>query len=286
MMKVRRKKRKTLPIILFAVLALVLVCSAVYFLVFPTFTIVSDNAFSQVLPKATVRRLGLSLASKGIRLRIENIGDDSFFNDSLFSARIRKVKGDWVLLGPVSATYAITEGINVSDILQRSVVFALHGNNHSGLFDCNLVSDEKTGWIRAAKQIAEEFSTTSRNAALIYEKNSISYSEDIIDCFENGRLSVFADEKGSSLFVSETKKEMENLGIVVAMCPAEKKLGDFFKTADTLFWVVDYRYAPAVPSGRLYAMVVPDFEGAFEKMMEVRKGSSSTLTLEYLYEKI
>ncbi len=285
-MKVRNRLRKAILIVLAAVLALALVCSAVYFLAFRTFTIVSDSAFSQVLPKASIRRMALSLATKGIRLKVQNLSDDAFFNEGLFTSGIRKVKGNWVLLSPVSSAFAISEGINVSEILDRSVVIALHEKTDSGLFDCNLVSDEGTGWVRAAGRIADEFSTTSQNVALIYEKDSISYLQDIVDCFGYGRISLFEDEKSSGLFVNETKKELENLGIVVAMCPSDRRLGDFFKTSDSLFWVVDYRFAPAVPSGQLYGMVVPDFQTAFEQAMLAGKGSSSTVTLEYLYEKL
>ncbi len=285
-MKVRRKPRKTLLIILIVIMSLAMVCSAIYFLAFRTFTIVSDSAFSQVLPKATLRRLGISMATKGIRLKVENLGDDSFMNEDLFTSRIRKVRGDWVVLSPVSSAYAVSGGINVSELLERSVVIALHGNVHSGLFDCNLVSDEKTGWIQAAGQLADEFATTSRNVALIYEKESLSYLQDIVDCFGYGRLSLFEDQKGSGLFVNETKKELADLGIVVAMCPSDRRLGDFFKTADTLFWVVDYRFAPAVPSGQLYGMVAPDFESAFNQAMDVTKGSASVVTMEFLYEKL
>ena len=272
-------RKKPLIIAISAALALLLACILIYLFAFKTLTIVSDNAFSVVLKR-------FSMATKGIRVRVETLENDAFDSPQSFVSRLEKVKGNWVLLSPVSSAYAADKKINVSDLLPNSTVIALYNEKASSLFDCTLVSDEKSGWIKAAKALSSEFEKTSSNVALIYEKDTVPYVQDIKDCFSESRLSVFEDDGSSKLFFNETQKNADELSIVVAMCPYDSRLSEFFKTPGTLSWVVDYRFEKAVSPKQLYGIVVPAFARSLKAVLDTEKGSSVVATLEYDYEKL
>ena len=286
MSKVPGKTRKPLLIVLIVILAVASALALVYYFAFPTFTIISDSAFSAVLPKAELRRLGLSMATKGIRLKIEAFENDCFYAPESFSSHLERVTGKWVLFGPTASSFSVQNEINVRDILARSVTIGIYADPDTNLFDCTLVSDFTSGWIEAATAISDEMSKTSRNTALVYENSVILLAQDIESCFQTGWLSVYEDDGQSRLFVSTTLSEMDKQNIVIALCPYETRLNDFFKNPSSLSWVVDYRFAPVVPQSQLYGMVIPKFEEAFEKVMKITKGSIETIVLEYRYEKL
>ena len=272
-------RKKPLVIAISAVLALLLVCTLIYLFAFKTLTIVSDNAFSVVLPR-------FSMATKGIRIKVETLENDAFDSTEAFVSRLEKIKGKWVLLSPLSSAFADSNRINVSELLPKSIVIAMYNEKASSLFDCTLVSDEKSGWIKAAEALSSEFEKTSSNVALIYERDTVPYVQDIEDCFSESRLSVFNDDGASKLFFSETLKKADELSIVVAMCPYDSRLNDFFKTPGTLCWVVDYRFANTVAPKQLYGKVVPAFARSLKAVLNTEKGSSTVATLEYDYEKL
>ena len=277
--------KKPLIIAISAVAALAIVCILIYMFAFRTLSVVSDSAFSLVLPKSTMRDLRFSMVFKGIRVRTVYLEDSAFDSPEAFRTRLMKEKGSYVLLGPVSSAYAVSKKINVSDLLKESTVIAMYGKK-SSLFDCTLVSDEKSGWIKASNALSSEFEKTAQNVALIYENSAVPYVQDIKDCFSDSRLTVFEDDTQSRLFASETLKRTDELSIVVAMCPYYSRLGDFFKTPGTLSWVVDYRFANAVSPKQLYGIVVPSLSRSLKGVLKTEKGSSSVSELEYDYEKL
>ena len=272
-------RKKPLVIAISAVLALLLVCTLIYLFAFKTLTIVSDNAFSVVLPR-------FSMATKGIRVKVRTLDNDAFDSTEAFVSRLGKIKGKWVLLSPVSSAFAAANKINVSELLPKSTVIAMYNEKEASLFDCTLVSDEKSGWIKAAQALSSEFEKTSSNVALIYENFTVPYVQDIKDCFSESRLSVFEDDGSSKLFFSETQKRTDELSIVVAMCPYDSRLSEFFKKPGTLSWVVDYRFANTVAPKQLYGKVVPAFARSLMAVLDTEKGSSTIATLEYDYEKL
>ena len=271
--------KKPLVIAISAVLALLLVCTLIYLFAFKTLTIVSDNAFSLVLQR-------FSMVSKGIRVKVETLENDVFDSTEAFVSRISKIKGKWVLLSPLSSAYAAGNRINVSELLPKSTVIAMYNEKEASLFDCTLVSDEKSGWIKAAQALSSEFEKISSNVALIHEKGTVSYIQDIKDCFSESRLSVFEDDGSSNLFFSETLKRTDELSIVVAMCPYDSRISEFFKTTGSLCWVVDYRFVNAVSPKQLYGKVVPAFADSLMAVLKTEKGSATVATLEYDYEKL
>ena len=277
--------KKTLSIAISAVVALAIVCTLIYMFAFRTLTVVSDSAFSLVLPKSIMRDLRSSMFFKGIRVKTAFLDDEAFDNAEAFKTSLGRIKGSYVLLGPVSSAYAESKRINVSDLLKESTVIAIYGKK-SSLFDCVLVSDEKSGWVKAAQELSSEFEKTAQNVALIYENDAVTYVQDIKDCFSDSRLTVFEDDTQSRLFATETLKKTDELSIVVAMCPYDGHLSDFFKTTGTLSWVVDYRFANAVPKKQLYGIVVPSLSRSLKAVLNTEKGASAVSNLEYDYEKL
>ncbi len=273
-------------IIISAVAAVALVCTMVYFLAFRTFTVLSDSAFSTVLPKAELRRLGLSLALKGIRLKVDALEDAAFLDEQTFLQRIGKEKGSWVLLSPACSAFCVSNGISAVTALPESVVIAMYANPDTELFDCTLVSSDLSGWIAACDAVSEEMQRTSSNCALIYELDGFRYAKELEQRFAAGRLSVFVDDGESRIFVSDTASELDRQNIVLALSPYEGRLHDFFSKPGTVRWVVDYRFAPAVPESQLYGVVTPDLESAIETALRCEKGSFSAIDLEYTYERI
>ena len=283
MRKVPETVKRTVAIIAIALASAALVLAMVYFFAFPAMTIVSDPAFNQVLPKAELRRLGLSLAAQGIRLKVETLQSNSLGDAEAFVSAISKAKGSWVLLSPAASAFAVSNGINVCELLPKSLTIAIFTNPDTGLFDCTLVSDEDSGWSMAARTIAVEMATTSKNAALVYEKDRDKSLDAIREAFRTGWLSQFEDDGESRLFVSETMTELDRQGIFVVLCPYESRLSDFFRSPGTVSWVVDYRFAPAVPKDQLYGIVKPNLKEALQIAMGCEKGSIYYVNMEYAY---
>ena len=135
----KHKKGLTAILIIIAVVIVLGAAAAVYFLAFDSMTIVSDSAFSQIVPQKTVTMLRLRCALKGIRLSVTRLTDDCFYSEAAFEARLGRIRSDYVLLGPLSAAYAVKNYIDVSDLLKSSIVLAIHDSEGSHLFDCTLL---------------------------------------------------------------------------------------------------------------------------------------------------
>ena len=284
------KKRKTkigkwAQRIVLALVALLLVCAAVYFLLFPKITLVSDSTFQQVYKSSEIWKLRLDYAGSGKRLSVLKLDDSAFDSEEQFRSALGKAKGKTVVLSPIVSAYAIWSGIDVSSLLEKSLVFGISMNTESECFDCTLVPDEKSGWVEAAAIIAEETSNMSQNVALIYESDTISYIEDIVSCFPGGHVSKFERIPGSSLFPSNTKTAMDEQGIVLALCPYVVSLNRFFSTETTVMWIVDYRFASVVPEDNLYGVVMPDLTQIPEIMGYVYKDRRGIDYLTYIYVK-
>lgn len=270
---------------LLALASLLLVCAAVYFLLFPRITLVSDSTFQQVYRSSDIWKLRLDYAGSGKRLSVLKLADSAFDSEEQFISALGKAKGKAVVLSPIVSFYAIRENIDVSSLLERSIVIGISIDSMAECFDFTLVPDEKTGWIEAASDIAAETSSMSQNVALVYESEGISYIEDIVSCFPNGHVSEFKKIPGSSLFPSNTKAAMDEQGIVLALCPYVSSFNRFFVSESTVMWIVDYRFASVVPEENLYGIVMPDLKLIPELLGSANKGKRSTGYLTYIYVK-
>lgn len=281
----KHKKGLTAILIIIAVVIVLGAAAAVYFLAFDSMTIVSDSAFSQIVPQKTVTRLRLRCALKGIRLSVTRLTDDCFYSEAAFEARLGRIRSDYVLLGPLSAAYAVKNYIDVSDLLKSSIVLAIHDSEGSHLFDCTLVSDVISGWEKVASELSLETSTMSQNVGLVYDSDSKNIAEAIVSCFPVGRVTSFEKPESGRLFASSSIEEMNRQGIVIALCPSVDSFSDFFKSENSISWITDYRLALTVPDKNLYGIVIPDFYWVLEKAFSVEKGSRIITELEYIYEK-
>ncbi len=259
--------------------------SFIYFVVFDTFTLVSDPALSQLIPSSHLSGLRMELAAKGIRLRVKTLDEICFYDGSTFTSEISRTKGDYVLLGPVSSRYAIQNSLDVSGLLPKSVVLGISSSGECSLFDCTLSSDESSGWVEAAKSVSEETSLMSQNVGLVYDGKIVDYSNEIISCFGPNRVSSFEQEDSGRLLASRTLDEMDQQGIVIVLCPYAANLQYFFSDDSSLSWVVDYRFTDVVPHENLYGVVLPDFRKVIETAKSVVKGERTAAVMEYCYEK-
>ena len=208
----KKKSPKLLKIVLrivALVLLLVLLCAAVYFLLFPKITLVSDSSFRQIYPSSDLWSLRLEYASQGFRLKVMKLADSAFDSEDSFRAALSKVKGRAVLLSPLASEYCVVNEIRICELLEKSIVVGINIDSASRCFDVTLVPDEKSGWIEAATALEAETSGMSQNVALVSESEGIFYLEDIISCFPEGHISEFKKISGASLFPSRTLEAMD-----------------------------------------------------------------------------
>lgn len=279
------KKRSGIAIVISSlVLVLVAFLAFVYFVLFDSFTLVSDISFNQVYSSYLMKDR-LHYAAKGLRLRVKTLDETCFYDKESFIAELSRIKGDYVLLSPLPSWYACQNEVNVSNLLPGSVVLGIGAESAVGYFDCLLVSDERAGWVEAGKAMAAETSSMSQNIGLVYDLDSIDYASDIIGCFRENRVSVFNRDGSSRLFASTTLDAMNKQGIVLALCPYATSFNSFFNSDSTVSWVVDYRLASVVPSENLYGVVRPDLSLVLELAKATQKGQLSMNSLGYCYEK-
>ncbi len=283
-----KKLRRAWKILIITVSVLLLTAgaaAAVYFLAFDSMALVTDSAFMQVVPSGTIGGLRMSLAGKGMRLKVVQLPDDTLRSAGLFSSALAALKDDYIVLTPVSAAYAVNNEIDVSELKPSSVVLAVHDDSALRYFDCTFVSDEMSGWEKASEAIGSETTSMSQNIGLVYDEKGRTLAQGIVSCFPDGHVTEFGREGASKLFASNTLGEMDRLGIVLAMCPYVGGFSDFFGSESSVSWITDYRLARVVPDGKLYGIVLPDFRSIADAARQTQKGDHSSAVLRYVYEK-
>jgi len=284
-MKKKRRAWKILIITVSVILLLAGAAAAVYFLAFDSMALVTDDAFMQVVPSDTLGGLRMSLAGKGIRLKVVKLPESTFRSVDLFTSALAALKDDYIVLAPVSATYAVKNEIDVSALDPSSIVLAIHDSYGSQYFDCTLVSDEMSGWEKAAASLISETASMSRNVALVFDDKGKDLAEDIVACFPDGHVTEFEKEGTSRMFATNALEQMDRLGIVMALCPYVGGFSSFFESEGSVSWITDYRLAQVVTDGNLYGVVLPDFGSIAAVAGRTEKGARDTAVLEYVYEK-
>ena len=94
-----------------ALCLLVLVCAAVYFLLFPKITLVSDSSFQLVYPSSAIRSLRLEYASHGFRLKVMKLADSAFDSEKEFRTALKSAKGRAVVLSPLASEYCAASSV-------------------------------------------------------------------------------------------------------------------------------------------------------------------------------
>ncbi|MBR2282781.1 MAG: hypothetical protein IJ863_09195 [Spirochaetales bacterium] len=279
-----KKRAKAAIVISSVILFLMALSSFVYFVLFDTFTLFSDVSFNQVYSTCLLRDR-LRYAARGVRLKVRTIDDTCFNDNERFISELAGVRGDYVLLSPIASMFAYQNRTDVSALVPGSIVLGIGSEDYSGLFDNLLVSDERSGWVKAGKAISAETASMSQNIGLVYDLGSIDYDSDIVGCFGENRVSIFAKDGSGRLFASTTLETMNRQGIVVALCPFATNFDSFFNFESSVSWVVDYRLAPVVPDKNLYGVVCPDLGQVLETARSTHKGLNAMGRLEYRYEK-
>lgn len=265
--------------VLAVVAALVAAFCAAFLLTAPQFVVVSDAAWSLVLPKAEVSRMRLSLALRWHRLVVVQADASSLADgqalDEFIDDVCNKPKVDAVLFGPVASSKIVEYYLDAGALLADKAVYGIYGTQ-TGLFDATLVPAVEQGWIQASEAVRDEVVATSRNVAIVSDSKGSVYNEAIVSILPQGMATEYIDEDGARLFVSNTLEDMNRLGIVIGMCPRLDGFYTVFDRDDTISWIVDYRYSTIVPSRQLHGIVLPDLSG-FAKTAPLGKQDAKTI---------
>lgn len=302
-----KKKSKVLLGILIFLLVAVGVVSAIYFVGFDRFVLVSDPAWSYLLPCGEIFSLRLTLAQKGYRLEIVDASASQLDEVSAFTPMLLALKAsseDVVFLGPLASSCAVRFEVDVSALLPNVVVFGLW-NEACNNFDVTLVADVNAGWIEAAKAVAKassgarsgsvtkssEMQTMAQKVAVVYDFDGTSAFEAIESVIaEDSLLPCYYDGE-SHLFASDSVLSMQQEQVVLAMCPHLEGLYDLVSMDESVSWIVDYRYASIIPKSQLFGIVLPDLSGVMASCLgsgglakKAAGEDSSMVKLNYKYK--
>ena len=284
-----RRKHKAAKRILVAMAVIIAVMAAVtgtFLLTAQRFVVVSDAAWSLVLPKREFSRMRSTLARKWYRLIILQ-PDVSVFADSQnlesFMYDLNGEVGDGVvLLGPLASSKVVEYNVEASYILENAAVYGIYGAG-SALFDATLIPNPESGWRSAASAIAKKTASMSQNIAIVSDSKGSMYNEAIMSQFQTGLVNEYINEDSSRLFISNTIQEMNRLGIVLGLCPHLEEFYNVFNSDETISWVVDYRYSTMVPPKQLYGTVLPDLCGLAKTIPLKKETIDGTFDLEFKY---
>lgn len=295
--KVRTMKRpsKTAKRILVAMAVVIAITAAVtgaFLLTARRFVVVSDAAWSLVMPKGEFSRMRSTLALKWHRLIIlqpdASVFDGSLELESFLYGLKDEVEEGVVLLGPLSSSKVVEYEVDACSILEETAVYGIYGTR-SALFDATLIPNPESGWMSAATEMAKKASPMSQNIAIVSDSRGSVYNETIISQIQAGKVNEYINEDSSRLFLSNTIQEMNRLGIVIGMCPHLEGFYNVFDMDDTISWIVDYRYSTIVPSKQLYGTVLPDLSGLaktipLKKEAVLAETMDGTFELEFKYD--
>ena len=275
------KKAKRALIVLSVLLLLAAALCAVYFFCFGRFVLVSDPAFSYLLPNSTLLRLRLALASAGKRLVVVNVTSTDLSSASSFTPILLSLSAKEILLSPVASECAVAYDLNVSSLLADSIVYGTWSQSCS-LFDATIISDVNAGWT----EVGHALVTMSQNVGVVYDSLGTSAYQAIENSFSGNGLIAYPYDGESGLYYSNTLSDMDEKQVVLAVCSHLETFYNFFSFDSSVSWIVDYRYAKMVPKKQLYGIVVPDLAGLGSKLVEqpAQKGSQTVYTLDYKYE--
>ena len=281
MKKKASKKAKRALIVLSVLLLLAAALCAVYFFCFARFVLVSDPAFSYLLPTSTLLRLRLELASAGKRLVVVNATSTDLSSAATFTPMLLSLSAKEILLGPVASECAVNYELNVSSLLTDSVVYGMWKES-CALFDAIIISDVNTGWTEVGQTLA----TMSQNVGVVYDSLGTSAFQAIEACVSGNGLTGYLYDGESRLYYSNTLSDMNEKQIVLAVCPHLGTFYNFFSLDNSVSWIVDYRYAKMIPKKQLYGIVVPDLADLGHQLVKqpAEKASGTIYTLEYKYE--
>lgn len=248
----KRKTKVLLGLCIFLLL-IVAVLALVYFVAFERFVLVSDPAWSYLLPSSELSSMRFALAKRGYRLVVFDASASQLDDASSFTPMLLSLKGSVVLLGPLASASAIRFEVDVSTLLEQAVVYGMWSQACYN-FDVTLVSDVNAGWREAVGQ------TMAQNVAVVYDSDGSSSFEAIESVISKTSMLEYYDDGSNRWFAKNTVDSMKDKQVVVAFCPHLEGLYDLVALDDSIFWIVDYRYAQMIPKKQLFGIVLPDLK--------------------------
>lgn len=297
-----RRKSKVTASVLKVLLAAVLVVAAIasaFLISARRFVFVMDDATALVLPRAELARMRIALAARWSHLVVvrpqADVLDDPFLLNDFVQSVGERYRVRAVLFCQVVSSMIAEYDVDAGSFIPNAAVYGIGGvEGENGLaladhVDSVLVPDIRSGWTSAATSISHDALSMSRNVAVVSDSYGSAYNQAISACFPSGMLSIYTNDDGSRLFSTSTVKEMNRLGIAVAMCPHLDEFYAVFDADDTISWVVDYRYSAVVPKGQLYGTVLPDLSGfvataSLSKDGALESGSGAGAGLAFKYD--
>lgn len=248
----KRKTKVLLGLCIFLLLIVALL-ALVYFVVFERFVLVSDPAWSYLLPSSELSSMRFALAKRGYRLVVFDASASHLDDAFSFTPMLLSLKGSVVLLGPLASSAAIRFEVDVSTLLEQAVVYGMWSHECYN-FDVTLVSDVNAGWREAAGQ------TMAQNVAVVYDSDGSSSFEAIESVISKTSMLEYYDDGSNRWFAKKTVDSMNEKQVVVAFCPHLEGLYNLVALDDSIFWIVDYRYAQMIPKKQLFGIVLPDLK--------------------------
>ena len=281
--KVFNMKRKTKVLLGLCIFLLLIVAllALVYFVVFERFVLVSDPAWSYLLPSSELSSMRFALAKRGYRLVVFDASASHLDDAFSFTPMLLSLKGSVVLLGPLASSAAIRFEVDVSTLLEQAVVYGMWSHECYN-FDVTLVSDVNAGWREAAGQ------TMAQNVAVVYDSDGSSAFEAIESASATNSVIGYFYDGQNKFYASKTISDMNEKQVVLALCPHLEDLYDLVSLDSSISWIVDYRYAQIIPKKQLLGIVLLDLTEFVKRSIGSEsfvKGSGKTeATLHYKYE--
>lgn len=279
------KRRLPALIILISLVAIIGGLCAVYFFVLDSFLFIMDSSWTQVTTLDQTLSFAKELLLKErLRLKVVELDQNAALSSFMIQLTIQTESPKVALLSPVITAVLEEQRFDVASVFPSTVVMGMGSKGHNYV-DVLLVSDDISGWKIASKEILNETKTSARNFALVYSSTVKDVAQAIVD--EAGAKNVTQYEKSSasSLFYKNTIADMDKLGLTIVLCPYVEDFYDFFQSPNTLSWVVDYRFAPAVPKKNLLGRVRPAMNEIVRIMDSAVKGSHEKVSLPYEFSK-
>ncbi len=304
-----KHKTKILLGLIIGIVLFFAVLAAIYFFAFERFVLVSDPAWSYLLPSSELFSLRATLAVRGYRLVLVKPSASQLDEASAFTPMLLNLnldKGSVILLGPLASASAIRFEVDVSALLEQAVVYGMSSQACYN-FDVTLVSNVKAGWLEAAKAVLKDSGsgsevgsgssagargkkaqTMAQKVAVVYDFAGTSAFEAINSVIAEDSLAVYFHDGESHLFFSNTVSDMASEQVVLALCPHLENFYELLSLDSSTAWIVDYRYATIVPKSQLFGTVLPDLSGTCAASLGLGKRSENELSavveLEYKYK--
>jgi len=289
--RTRKGKHKALKILICLLVALALFV-ALFFFTARRFIVVSDAAWSQVMPTKEFIRIGRNLFLRWYRLSIIQTDISVLANQTDLEAFLNelshKAVSGVVMFGPVASVKIVEYNIDASQLFSTATVYGIYGTR-STCFDATLSLNPISGWKEAGKTLTSETETMSQNIAIVSDLTGSIYNKAIVSQFPKGMVTEYTKADDSLLFISNTISNMDRLGITIALCPHLEDFYTIFSYNSSISWVVDYKYANIVPKKQLYGIVVLDL-ASFASNAKLDKdevrlaGSNGCIMLNYKYD--